>query len=71
MSAPSPSPLEQMPRHPFWCDECGGKAPFTIKGSRIDHDRSCPLYGETERQAEERYERAVAWLRRNPGKVIP
>lgn len=62
---------DRRPRHPFWCDECGGKAPFRIKGCTIDHRPDCQFYGETSRQAERLHEAAVAWLRQHPGEKIP
>lgn len=71
MTPPTAPALEQRPRHPFWCDECGGKAPFTIKGSPIRHHRDCPHHGETYTDAERLYEEAKAWCLRNPGRSIP
>jgi hypothetical protein len=56
-----------MPSHPFWCDDCGGKAPFTIKGFEIDHDPECPRHGE---DAEAVFDAAWEFVRVT-GKAIP
>ena len=32
--------------HPYWCDECHGKAAFTIPGCDIDHTEECSRAGE-------------------------
>lgn len=61
---------DPMPRHPFWC-ECGGKAPFTIKGFQIEHRRGCRHRGESETAAERLFDEAAAWRKRNPGQSIP
>jgi hypothetical protein len=37
---------DEKPNHPYWCDDCGGKAPFTIPGCEIDHDKGCPRENE-------------------------
>lgn len=34
------------PPHPYWCDECGRKAPFTMRGCEIEHEEGCPRFGE-------------------------
>lgn len=61
----------ERPRHPFWCDECGGKSPFTIRGCPITHANDCPHHPDTDEKAESRYTAAVAWLKANSGSVIP
>lgn len=38
------------PPHPYWCDDCGAKAPFTIPGWPIDHTEDCSRFGEDARQ---------------------
>ena len=40
-------------RHPFYCDDCGNKAPFTIAGCPIEHDADCPRFGEDAMQVYE------------------
>lgn len=54
------------PPHPYWCDDCGGKAPFTIPGCPIEHSSDCPRHGE---DAMEVYKAAVESVRRT-GKAI-
>lgn len=58
---------EPPPFHPFWCDDCGGKAAFTIRGCPVVHDEDCPRFGEN---PDEVYERARAWCLKTGG-VIP
>jgi hypothetical protein len=55
------------PHHPFWCDECGQKAPFTINGCGIPHDLACSRHGEN---PTETWKRAVDWCRAT-GESIP
>jgi hypothetical protein len=55
------------PVHPFWCDECGAKAPFTIKGCDIPHDSDCHRRGE---DAMGVWEAAVDWCKAT-GESIP
>jgi hypothetical protein len=59
------------PPHPYWCDECGGKAAFRMKGFPIDHFPDCTRRRETEKDAEAAYDLAKAWCKRNPGRKIP
>jgi hypothetical protein len=58
---------EQSPVHPFWCDECGGKAAFTIQGCPIQHAAACPRRGEDPMTV---FARAKAYCQRT-GKAIP
>lgn len=53
--------------HPFWCDECGAKAPFTIPGWPIEHESWCSFKDE---DPEERWEKAKEYCLRT-GKTIP
>jgi hypothetical protein len=32
--------------HPYWCDSCGGSAPFTIPGCPVEHATDCERHGE-------------------------
>lgn len=48
------------PAHPFWCDHCGQKAPFTIRGCEIPHLDGCSRRGEDPELA---YARAAEWVR--------
>lgn len=45
-SSPSSVVKGRKPYHPYWCDECGHKAPFTIPGCPIEHSKECPREGE-------------------------
>lgn len=56
-----------MPPHPFWCDYCGQKAPFTIRGCEVPHADDCPRRNEN---AEAIYQAAVDWCRET-GETIP
>lgn len=38
--------LADVPPHPYWCDECGGKAPFALRECPIEHKEDCPRFGE-------------------------
>jgi hypothetical protein len=58
---------ERPPKHPYWCDECGAKAGFTIRGCPIDHKADCSRHGE---DAEQVYRDAVAYVK-TTGKAIP
>lgn len=49
-----------MTNHPYWCDDCGRKAPFTIPGCPIDHEKDCPRFGEDAMQI---YREAVDHVR--------
>lgn len=40
---------EEPPPHPYWCDDCGAHASFTIPGCGISHKRGCTRYGEDPR----------------------
>lgn len=57
---------EETPVHPFWCDDCGGKAGFTIPGCPVDHAPDCPRFGEDPMQV---YVTAVKFCRET-GEVI-
>lgn len=35
-----------VPAHPYWCDECGAKSPFKMRGCEIDHEEGCSRFGE-------------------------
>ncbi len=54
------------PPHPYWCDDCGQKAPFTIPGCPIEHSRDCERYNEKPMSV---YEKAVNYCR-TTGKPI-
>jgi hypothetical protein len=55
-----------IPPHPYFCDDCGGRAPFTIPGCPIAHARLCPRHAEDPMAV---YERAKAYCQRT-GKAI-
>lgn len=55
------------PPHPYWCDECDGKAPFTIPACPIEHSEDCSRFGEDARQV---YAVAVEYVKVT-GKSIP
>jgi hypothetical protein len=55
------------PPHPYFCDECGGRAPFKIAGCPVEHALSCPRHGEDPMAV---FERAKAYCRET-GKAIP
>ncbi len=57
---------EEPPAHPFWCDDCGAKAGFTLKGCAIDHALDCPRFGEN---PEHVYEAAKDYCRRTGRKI--
>lgn len=59
-------PEEQAALHPYWCDDCGGKSPFAIPGSPIDHSPDCSRHGE---DAMEVYKQAVEYVKAT-GKAI-
>ena len=59
--------IEDPPPHPYYCDDCDGRAPFTIPGCEIAHALRCPRHGE---DAMAVFERAKAYCRRT-GKAIP
>ncbi len=71
MTDPQPSPHRErrIPPavHPFWCDDCGRKAPFTIRGCEIPHESDCSRAHE---DAERVYVAAVEWCKRT-GEAIP
>jgi hypothetical protein len=56
----------EAPPHPYWCDDCDGKAAFTIRGCPIEHESDCPRHGE---DAEAVYQAAVAYVKAT-GKAI-
>jgi hypothetical protein len=56
----------ERPPHPFWCDGCGERSPFKIKGSRIPHDEYCDRFGE---DAVVAWEKAAEWCRRTGGGI--
>lgn len=56
-----------IPKHPFWCDDCGNKSAFQIKGCEIDHSQECPRFDEDAGQV---FDDAVAYVKRT-GKAIP
>lgn len=53
--------------HPYWCDDCGGRAPLTIPGCPIDHLSDCPRFGEDPMVV---YKAAVTYVKAT-GEVIP
>ena len=55
------------PVHPFWCDECGGHAGFTIRGCPIEHADWCSRRDE---DPEVVYRAAVSYVKAT-GKEIP
>jgi hypothetical protein len=59
--------MTDRPKHPFWCDDCGGKSGFTIRGCPIVHDPDCPRHGEDPEQV---YRDAVAYVKAT-GRAIP
>ena len=64
---PTNEEIYDVPFHPYWCDECGGKAPFKILSCEIDHVYGCSRFGEDSRKI---------WLAayeyvRDTGKSIP
>jgi hypothetical protein len=67
MSAdPAAQPKPNRPPHPFWCDDCGERAGFRIKGCPIPHRADCPRHGE---EAEQVFNNAVAWCRVTGGTI--
>ena len=46
MSKQSHHVSRRRPPHPYWCDECGQKAPFTIPETPVEHQEWCSRYGE-------------------------
>lgn len=61
------SALPARPVHPFWCDDCGAKAPFTINGCGIPHPVDCSRHGE---DAISVFQAAVEWCKAT-GRSIP
>jgi hypothetical protein len=57
----------RVPAHPFWCDECGAHAGFSIKGCPIPHRNTCARYGEN---PETVYTQAVTYVQAT-GRTIP
>lgn len=57
----------QRPVHPFWCDECGQKAPFTITGCGIAHRAECSRHDEDPYEV---FDAAVEWCKKT-GDSIP
>lgn len=53
--------------HPYWCDSCGEKSPFTIPGSPVEHEADCERHGEDPVAV---YRAAVEYCRKT-GKGIP
>lgn len=58
---------ELVPPHPYWCDDCGGKAPFRIRACEIEHAKGCPRFGE---DADAVFWAAFDYVRAT-GKAIP
>ena len=55
------------PPHPFWCDDCGAKAGFTIRGCPIEHAKCCRRHGE---DPEAVFSSAAKWCQQT-GESIP
>lgn len=62
-----PATRADRPPHPFWCDACGAKAPFAMRGCAIEHLKGCERRGEN---PEVVYQRAADWCRKT-GEAIP
>ena len=58
--------INNPPAHPYWCDDCAGKAPFSIMGCPIKHEEGCV---RENKDAMEVYEKAKAWCLATKGTI--
>lgn len=52
--------------HPYWCNDCGENAGFTIPGCPINHRKNCPRFGENAQQV---FNAAVTYVKATGRKI--